>query len=242
MLDRVAALLLQLSFWAEGCPCRTRWMPLEGLATHTVQSANVFRHRARPQEGFSDRRSETELSDRSWVVPQVCPEAHASCGRRRRNRRCPGRVFQRSLSPGSSPSPRFTASCCSGGSLAVTQPLWLQKTSEVSSMLEGTATARAGAYPKAMPAPVWNGIAAQLTLFSQPHMAAVIHPSGLLALRKKDFVPPLVPLLPCRSVVIAASETGVSTKTGVHDGPVLMDQCWLQWVNKLLLRLKSGKS
>ena len=53
-------------------------------------------------------------------------------------------------------------------------------------------------------------------------------------MRKKDLVPPLVPIFPCWSVVIAASETGVSTKTGVRDGSVLMDQRWLQWVNKLL--------
>ena len=80
-------------------------------------------------------------------VPQVCFEAHASCGRRRRNRRCPGRVFQRLLCPGSSPSQWFTASCCSDGSLAVLQPLRLQKTSAVPSMVEGAATTHTGAHP-----------------------------------------------------------------------------------------------
>ena len=35
---------------------------------------------------------------------------------------------------------------------------------------------------------------------------------------------------------------GVSTKTGVRDGSVLLDQRWLQWVNKLLPRLKTGNS
>ena len=39
-----------------------------------------------------DSRGETELSDRSLVVPHVCAEAHASSGRRRRHRRCPRRV------------------------------------------------------------------------------------------------------------------------------------------------------
>ena len=53
-------------------------------------------------------------------------------------------------------------------------------------------------------------------------------------MRKKDLVPLLVPLLPCWSVVIAAYETGVFTKI------VLMDQRWLQWVNKLLSALKAG--
>ena len=67
-----------------------------------------------------------------------------------------------------------------------------------------------------------------------------MRPSELLALRKKDLVPPLVPLLPCWSNVIAASETGVSTKTGIRDGSVLKDQRWLRWVNKLLTRLQAG--
>ena len=70
------------------------------------------------------------------------------------------------------------ASCSNDGSLAVIQPLWLRKTSEVSSMLE-----------RVMPAPVWEGVAAQHTLLNQPHMAAVIlillvtymRPSELLA-------------------------------------------------------------
>ena len=92
-------------------------------------------------------------------------------------------------------------------------------------MLERMATAHAGAFP-ATPAPVWEGIAAQITLPNQPLMAAFIlislvtymRPSELLALRKKDLVPPLMPLLPCWSVVIAAFETGVSSKTGVRDG------------------------
>ena len=60
-----------------------------------------------------------------------------------------------------------------------------------------------------------------------------MRPSELLTLRKKDLVPPLVPLPPCWLVVIAASEIGVSTKTGVRDESVLMDQRWHQWVNKL---------
>ena len=63
--------------------------------------------------------------------------------------------------------------------------------------------------------------------------------SELLALRKKDLAPPPVPRLPCSSVVIAASETGTSTKTGVRDGSLLMDQRWLQWV-KLLPAFKPG--
>ena len=45
-------------------------------------------------------------------------------------------------------------------------------------------------------------------------LVTYIRPSNLFVLEKKDLVPPLLLLLPCWSVVIAASETGVSTKTG----------------------------
>ena len=64
-----------------------------------------------------------------------------------------------------------------------------------------------------------------------PHMAVFIlflrvthmRPSELLTLKKKALVPPLVQLLPWWSIVIAVSDIGVSTKTEVHDGSVLMD-------------------
>ena len=73
------------------------------------------------------------------------------------------------------------------------------------------------------PAPVWEGIAAQLTLLNHQHMGAFIlillatymRPSEILAWRKKDLAPPRVPLLPRRSIAMAASETGVSTMTGI---------------------------
>ena len=51
--------------------------------------------------------------------------------------------------------------------------------------------------------------------------------SELPALIKKDLVRPLVLFLPCWSVVIAVSETGVSTKMEVHHWSVLMKQRWL---------------
>ena len=82
---------------------------------------------------------------------------------------------------------------------------------------------------RAMPAPVWEGIAAQLTLLNQ-----YVRPSELLALRKNDLLPPLVPLLPCWSIVTAASEAGAPTKTRICYGSVFMDQRWLNLVNKLL--------
>ena len=43
----------------------------------------------------------------------------------------------------------------------------------------------------------------------------------------KGLAAPIAPLLPCWST--AASVVGVSTKTGIHDGSILIDQRWLQW-------------
>ena len=54
---------------------------------------------------------------------EIITGAHASSGRLRRKRRCPGRAFQRLLRSGSSTSQWITASCNSDGSLAVVQPL-----------------------------------------------------------------------------------------------------------------------
>ena len=58
----------------------------------------------------------------------------------------PGCVLGRLLCPRSSASPWFTASCCRDGSLAVIQPLWVQKTSEVPSMFHGVTTAHTCAH------------------------------------------------------------------------------------------------
>ena len=86
-------------------------------------------------------------SHTGWDVPQIFKGARVPSGRRRRNRRCLGCAFKRLLCTWISASPWFTASCCRDGSLAVMQPLWVQKTSAV---------------------PVWEGIATQLTLFNIP--------------------------------------------------------------------------
>ena len=96
---------------------------------------------------------------------------------------------------------------------------------------------------RAMLAPVWEGIATQLTLLNHPHAAMFIlilrvtymRPSWLLALKKMDLVTTPASLFPCWSVVIAFCETGVSTKTRIRDGSVLMDQRWFQ-------QLKVGNS
>ena len=171
----------------------------------------------------------------------------APSGRRRRNRRSPGCVFERLLCPGSSASPWFTASCCRDGSLADIQPLWVQKTSEVPPMFEGVATAHTFTHSTS------NACTSlgrhcnttrpyQSSCFVFVLLVTYMRSSELLALRKNDLVPPLAPLLPCWSIVIAASETGVSTRTGIRDESVVMDQLWLQWVNMLLPALKAGNS
>ena len=84
-----------------------------------------------------------------------------------------------------------------------------------------------------MPAVVQEVLAAQLTLLHYPRMA-VMEP-------KRDSVPPRPQYFPYRSVVIAASENGPPTKTGVRDGSVIFDQRWLQWVNRLLLALRHSQ-
>ena len=97
-----------------------------------------------------------------------------------------------------------------------------------------------------MSAPVWEGIAAHHTLVNLPHMAVFIlillvtyiRPSELLALTKKDIAPPLVLLLPW--LVGRDRRLRKSTKAGVRDGSVLIDQRWLQWVTKLLPAIKAG--
>ena len=72
--------------------------------------------------------------------------------------------------------------------------------------------------PEAMPTPVYEGIAARFTLPNRLHLPAFVsillvvylRPSELLALRKVGLVPPRVSHLPCGSVAIATSQTGVS--------------------------------
>ena len=103
---------------------------------------------------------------------------------------------------------------------------------------------------QAVPAPAWERIAAQHPPLKHLHMAVIIFilpvpyicTSELLAFKKKDLVPPLAILLPCSSVVIAASEAGVSTKTRVRDGSVLVKQRWLRWVNEFLAMFQTCHS
>ena len=93
-------------------------------------------------------------------------------------------------------------------------------------------------------------IAAQLTLLKHLDMAALMlillvmymRLSEFLEIKKKDLAPPLVPLLSGWSVVIAAAETGVSTKTRDRDGSVLMDVSLFQWVNMLLAMYQTRHS
>ena len=89
----------------------------------------------------------TAAAEPTSTTPHIYIRACAPSGRSHRNRRCPSCVFERLLCPESSAPPCFTASCCRDGSLAVIQPFWVQKTSEVPSMFEGAATAHTCAHP-----------------------------------------------------------------------------------------------
>ena len=93
-----------------------------------------------------DTRSTTASSNRSSDAPKICEGARAPSGGRRRNRRCLCCLCERLLCQGSSASPWFTGSCCRDGSLAMIQPLWVQKTSKVPSMFEGVSTAHTCAH------------------------------------------------------------------------------------------------
>ena len=97
-----------------------------------------------------------------------------------------------------------------------------------------------------MPAPGWEGFATQLAFFQSssygsvhPHLDGNVHASVRdSGIDKARCAPALAPLLPCWSLVVAASGTRVSTKTGIRDGSVRVDQRWLQWANKLLSGLR----
>ena len=98
------------------------------------------------------------------------------------------------LRPGNSASPWFAASCCRDGSLAVIQPIWVQKTFEESS-------------------PYGN---VHVCLVGDVH--SPVRASGF---EREGFRPTACAIAPMLVVVIAASETRVSTKT------VLVKQRWL---------------
>ena len=128
--------------------------------------------------------------------------------------------------------------------MAVIQPLWVQQTSEVPSMFEGVATAHTCAHSTSN-ACTSLGRHCNTTRPSDSSCKAAfiiillvthVRPSELQGLRKKELVPPLAPLLPCWSIVIARFRT----KTGIRDGSVLTDQRWLQWINKLLPAFKAA--
>ena len=118
------------------CQCRGFWTTTPPFG-HADRSSDVSRWKvgrvALEAKSCANPRSTTVLSNRAWDLPQVCEGTIASSGRTHRNRRCPGRVIEKLLCPGNSASPWFAASCCRDGSLAVIQPIWVHKTSEVSS-------------------------------------------------------------------------------------------------------------
>ena len=117
----------------------------------------------------------------------------------------------------------------------------VQKTSEGPSVLEGVAKAHTCAHSMNS-----LGRHCNTTRFSQSssygsvhsHLAGDLHASVRASGVEKE--------RSCHTAcatspeLVAASRTGVSTKTGIRDGSVLVDQRWLQWVNKLFSALKAG--
>ena len=195
-----------------------------------------------------DTRSATGSSNRSRNVPQICKGARVPFLRRCRSRRCPGGVFERLLCPGITASPLFTASCSRDGSLAVIQPLWAQQTVEVPSFFEGVATAQTCAHPMSS-AHARMGRHCNITHPSQPSSHDCVHPhfagnadasvraSGI---EKEGFCPTA-----CATSPMLVGRNRSLRNWSVHqdrgrDSFVLMDQRWLQWINKLLPRLKCG--
>ena len=93
-------------------------------------------------------RRETELSDCPWIVSQIRRETHTLSGRRRRNRRCPGCVFERVLLQVSSTT--MVHSFC----LAAVMDGWpsfsrfdSRELQKLHRCLKKMATAHAGAFP-----------------------------------------------------------------------------------------------
>ena len=126
--------------------------------------------------------------------------AYAPSCRRRRSRRCLGRVLKKMLCPRNYASPWFAASCCLDGSLPVFQPIWFQITFEVPPTPEGVASTHTCALP------TWNagtslGRNCRTTHPPQssqygnvrPHLAGDVRASfRTSAVDKKDHVQPLV--------------------------------------------------
>ena len=137
----------------------------------------------------------TKCCNRSGQLHQACKGACAAPGRGRRSQRCPICVSERLLCRGSSKSPWSRAPCCHDGSLAVTQPVWVQQTAE------------------------------ELTSFDSvpPRFAKNVHALVRVPGIQQDLAPSLVPLLLWCSFVIAAHETGGRARTEVRDGSVLME-------------------
>ena len=189
--------------------------------------------------------STTELSNRSWDVPQICKGATAPSGRRRRNRRSPGCVVERLLCPGSSASPCFTASCCRDGSLAVIQPLWARKFPRFYGCLKGIATVHTCAHSTSTSL----GRHCNTTRPSQSSSSGSVHPhlAGQVTYVCRSFWHEKERSCPtaCATSHLLVDRDRILRnwsiyQTSIRAGSVLVDQRWLQWVNKLSLALKAG--
>ena len=150
--------------------------------------------------------------------------------------------------------------CSKDGFLRGVQPLWLQETSEVSSMrcLRGLRLLTPARTRRAVQAPVWEGIAAQLTLLKRhcstthcsqsspygnvrPHLAGDVQASFRTSGTEKEGSCPTA--CATSSLLVGRDRSFPKleyTKTEVRDVSVLMDQRWLQLVRKLLPAFTAG--
>ena len=98
-------------------------------------------------KGCEGRCSATFLSNRAWDVPYVYHGARAPYGRRRRDRRCLVVAYsEKWLCPGNTASPGLQLLAAVTDHWPLFSPLWLQKTSQLSSLLETVATAQTCAH------------------------------------------------------------------------------------------------
>ena len=97
---------------------------------------------------------------------------------------------------------------------------------------------------------IWAAIAVTLALRGQPDMAKFLllglgtyaRPSELLGLRKQDVIPPMRGMSQYGALLIAAEDTGTTTKTGETDDSVLLDCSWMPYLHLIAIDLSQSRS
>ena len=158
--------------------------------------------------------SATKSSVCSWPVPQMCKGALAlHLVKDVEVNKCPSCVSERLLCHGISISPWFTPSCCRDGSLAVIQPLWVQRIAKESSSCGSV----------------------------HPHFASTAH--ALVRVAEIEEESRSIACATSPTLVgsdRSLRTTRVFARTRARCWLVLMDQRWFQRVNKLLRGPKYG--